>query len=264
MSLTKVESDAQKDQNLLVQGRSLYQLNCATCHGIDLQGQGPFPSLAAVSAKLSRPEALSRVKEGKGQMPAFPHLKKKEQQAIISYLFENKNQKLLTTDSTRHSQPDDTSAAAPSETALKYAHSGYGQFLDEEGYPAVKPPWGTLNAINLNTGELLWKVPLGEYAELTKRGIPPTGTQNFGGTLVTKGGLVFIGGSKDERFRAFDKDTGEILWETLLPAGGYATPSTYEIKRKQYVVIAAGGGGKNATKTGDAFVVFSLPDTTPQ
>jgi quinoprotein glucose dehydrogenase len=123
----------------------------------------------------------------------------------------------------------------------------------------VKPPWGTLNAIDLDAGEIRWSVPLGEFEELTKRGIPRTGTENYGGPIVTAGGLVFIGATKDERFRAFDKKTGRLLWETKLPAGGYATPATYEVNGKQYVVIAA-GGGKMGTKSGDAYVAFALPE----
>ena len=140
-----------------------------------------------------------------------------------------------------------------------YIPTGYFRFVDTEGYPAVKPPWGLLNAIDLNKGEILWQVPLGEYPELSARGIPPTGTENFGGTIVTAGGLVFIGGSKGERFHAFDKSTGKLLWEFKLDAGGYATPCTYMVKDRQYVVIAAGGGGKLGTKSGDAYVAFALP-----
>lgn len=133
------------------------------------------------------------------------------------------------------------------------------QFVDPEGYPAIKPPWGKLNAIDLNSGEIVWQVPLGEYEALTERGIPPTGTDNLGGPIVTAGGLVFIGATKDEKFRAFDADTGEILWETDLPAGGYATPATYQVNGKQYVVISAGGGGLLGTEQSDAFVAFALP-----
>ena len=140
-----------------------------------------------------------------------------------------------------------------------YSHTGYARFLDKNGYPAIKPPWGLLNAIDLNRGEILWQVPLGEYPELTARGIPQTGTENFGGTIVTAGGLIFIGGSKDEKFHAFDKQTGKLLWDFKLDAGGYATPCTYMIKGRQYVVIAAGGGGKLGTKSGDEFVAFALP-----
>lgn len=141
----------------------------------------------------------------------------------------------------------------------EYQLTGYGYFNDDKGYPAIKPPWGMLNAINLATGEYAWQVRLGEYPELTARGIPQTGTENFGGTIVTAGGLVFIGGTKDEKFHAFDKETGKLLWEYKLDAGGYATPCTYMVNGKQYVVIAAGGGGKLRTKSGDSFVAFSLP-----
>jgi quinoprotein glucose dehydrogenase len=137
-------------------------------------------------------------------------------------------------------------------------HNAY-HFSDKDGYPGIKPPWGTLNAVNLNTGEIAWTVPLGVFPELVKQGLPPTGTESFGGAIVTAGGLVFIGGTMDERFRAFDKETGKVLWETQLPAGGYATPSTYRSKGKQYVVIAAGGGGKLGTKSGDSFVAFAVP-----
>ena len=141
----------------------------------------------------------------------------------------------------------------------RYAATGYFQFLDGSGHPAIKPPWGLLNAIDLNKGEFLWRAPLGEYPELAARGIKQTGTENFGGTIVTAGGLVFIGGSKDEMFHAFDKASGKLLWQSKLDAGGYATPCTYTVKGRQYVAVAAGGGGKLGTKSGDAFVAFALP-----
>jgi quinoprotein glucose dehydrogenase len=141
-----------------------------------------------------------------------------------------------------------------------YVTTGYIPFHDHEGYSAMKPPWGILNAINLNTGEFAWRVPLGEHVELTARGVPRTGTETFGGSIVTAGGLVFIAGTKDERIHAFDKKTGELLWEHSLPAGGYATPSTYQVNGRQYIVIAAGGAGKLRTKPGDAFVAFSLQE----
>ncbi len=139
-----------------------------------------------------------------------------------------------------------------------YVTKGYEKFLDHEGYPAIRPPWGVLTAIDLNAGTIAWQVPLGEHPELTARGVPRTGTETFGGSIVTAGGVVFIGGSKDERFHAFDKDTGKLLWEHPLPAGGYATPATYLVGGRQFVVIAAGGAGKPGTKAGDAFVAFSL------
>lgn len=140
-----------------------------------------------------------------------------------------------------------------------YNLGGYLRFLDAENYPALKPPWGNITAIDLNKGEFAWQIVFGEFPELTKRGVPQTGTENFGGTIVTAGGLVFIGGTMDEKFHAFDKTNGKLLWDYKLDAGGYATPSTYMVKGKQYVVIAAGGGGKLRTKSGDSFVVFALP-----
>ncbi len=140
-----------------------------------------------------------------------------------------------------------------------YKNTGYNRFWDPQGYPAITPPWGSLTAINLNTGDFAWQVTLGEFDELTKKGIPPTGSPNLGGSIVTAGGLVFIASTKDEKFRAFDKQTGKILWETKLPAGGYSSPSTYLVDGKQYIIIAAGGGGKMATKSGDYYIAFALP-----
>ena len=157
-------------------------------------------------------------------------------------------------------QPNVTTMTATKDSAAEpFKATGYVRFVDKDGYPAVKPPWGLLNAIDLNKGEILWQVPLGEFSELTARGIPQTGTENFGGTIVTKGGLVFVGGSKDEMFHAFDSSTGKLLWQSKLDAGGYATPCTYMMSGRQYIVIAAGGGGKLRTKSGDAFVAFALP-----
>jgi quinoprotein glucose dehydrogenase len=115
-----------------------------------------------------------------------------------------------------------------------------------------------LNAINLNTGEYVWRTTLGEFPELTAQGIPPTGTENYGGPVVTAGGLIFIAASRDETIRAFDQKTGRVLWQSKLPAGGYATPSTYLVNGRQYVVIAC-GGGKMGTPSGDAYLAFALP-----
>ena len=140
-----------------------------------------------------------------------------------------------------------------------YAFRGFQRWLDREGYPAIKPPWGTLNAVDLNTGEIKWTVPLGEYEELTARGIPQTGTENYGGPVVTAGGVLFIGATADEKIRAFDKETGEVLWEADLPFGGNATPSTYMADGKQYVAISA-GGGKSNRPVGGMLVAFALPD----
>ena len=143
---------------------------------------------------------------------------------------------------------------------VPYTMTGYNRFLDKNGYPGIKPPWGTLNAVDLNKGEILWKVPLGEYPQLVAKGIRNTGAKNFGGPVITAGGVIFIAATPDEKMRAFDKYSGRVLWEYKLPAGGYATPSTYEINGRQYVVIAAGGGGKLGTKYGDSVIAFALPE----
>jgi quinoprotein glucose dehydrogenase len=142
---------------------------------------------------------------------------------------------------------------------ILYTNTGWHRFLDPDGYPAITPPWGQLTAIDLNRTEIVWQIPFGEYPELTAQGHALTGTENYGGPVVTAGGLLFIGATRDEKFRAFDKTTGEILWEFQLPAAGYATPSIYEVDGRQFVVIAA-GGGKLGTRSGDAYLAFALPE----
>ena len=228
-----------KDQAL--SGAQLYQLNnCSMCHGPDRTGVGAFPSLLEISR--SPEEVISLLGTGKGQMPAFSNLTEEQKKNLTDYLF----------------NPTADNEEEPTLGDLRYVHDGWNILADQDGYFGVKPPWGTLNAIDLNEGKILWKVPLGEYPELIEKGLPPTGTQNLGGPLVTKGGLIFIGATRDEKFRAFDKVTGEILWEYHLPAAGHATPSTYEVDGEQYIVIAAGGGGKVGTRSGDAYVAFKL------
>jgi quinoprotein glucose dehydrogenase len=149
---------------------------------------------------------------------------------------------------------------APPPYTPDYRVAAWGQLRDKEGYPGVKPPWGALSAVDLNKGTILWQSVLGAFPELIRRGIPPTGTPNFGGSIVTAGGLVFVGGTMDAKFRAFDKRNGKVLWEYQLDAAAYTTPSTYSVNGKQYIVVAAGGGGQRYTKTGDAFVAFALSD----
>lgn len=159
-----------------------------------------------------------------------------------------------------NNQPNIVTLVEDKGNRYGFRTTGYNKFLDQEGYPAIKPPWGQLSAIDLNKGEILWQSTLGEYPELTARGIPQTGTENFGGTIVTAGGLVFIGGTRDEHFHAFDKSTGKLLWKAKLPAGGYATPSTYAVGDRQFVVIPASGGGKLRTPTADSIVAYALPE----
>ncbi len=243
-------------------GEQVYRQNCIGCHGMNREGNpaASIPSLVDVGTRLSREQTLEVITNGRGVMPPWGFLTPGQRDAVTRFIRGE-------SPPDRH---DDGSApkgpewvtwmpdrrAAP--TPPPYAHTGYNRWLDPEGYPAIKPPWGTLNAIDLNTGEYRWSVPLGEYAELTARGVAPTGTENYGGPLVTAGGVLFIGASRDEYFRAFDPATGRELWKVKLPAGGYATPATYEVDGRQYVVIAC-GGGKMGTKSGDAYVAFALP-----
>ena len=141
---------------------------------------------------------------------------------------------------------------------VKYNMTGYNRFYNKDGYPGIKPPWGTLDAVDLNTRKLLWKVPLGNNNTAQKAGQPQTGTEGYGGPLVTKSGLVFITKSKDARMHAYGKKTGKLLWEAQLPVLGYATPATYVVNGKQYVVIGC-GGGKIGSKSGDPYIAFALP-----
>ena len=240
-------------------GEKVYKTNCAICHGQTRQGNtaGTYPPLLKLEKGLPREITMNIIEKGKGFMPSFNQFSKEKKNALLAFLYDetvqidqgnNVNQNWL-----------DALSKELREFAIPYSHTGYNRFFDQEGYPAVKPPWGTLNAIDLNKGEILWQVPLGEFEELTKRGIPKTGTENYGGPVATAGGLIFIAASKDEYIRAFDKETGMELWKHKLPAGGYATPSVFEVNDQQYVVIAC-GGGKMGTKPGDYYIAFSLPN----
>ena len=231
-------------------GLKIYTTKCMACHGEERKGNPGFPSLVDISKRMKPNDASNILKKGQRNMPAFPDLSEEQMNAVVSFLFDiNKNKTY---------QSKEPIATTSVGKPMRYRIKAYKQLLDQDGYPGIKPPWGTLCALDLNTAEVKWRVPLGEYPALVEKGIRNTGTQLFGGGIVTAGGLVFIGASQDEKFRAFDKETGEILWEYQLPAGGYATPSTYEIDGKQYVVIAAGGGGFQRTKTSDHYIAFTL------
>ena len=235
------------DGGNLLPGEKDYLIHCGACHGLDRKGNAAaqFPSLVDIGKRKTRAEIEQVTKQGGGRMPSYATMPEGKRKAIIDYIL-NEN-------------ADRSGGEAKPDAAPSYAFGGFRRWLDKEGYPAIKPPWGTLNAVDLNTGELKWKVVLGEYPELTARGIPPTGTENYGGPVVTAGGLLFIGATADETFRAFDKETGKLLWKAKLPFGGNATPSTYMVGGRQFVVISA-GGGKSGRPRGGKLVAFALPE----
>ena len=228
-------------------GRVIYESACAQCHGLDKLGIGVAPPLRGLRFRLSDAELARQVRTGTNGMTAFPNMSEPDLKAVTDYL--------LLRD--RTSPPQGSKPERP-----RYSFTGYPRFLDNEGYPANKPPWGTLNCLDLNTGKLVWQVPLGEYPALAAQGVPKTGTENYGGAIVTAGGLLFCSGTRDAKIRAFDKETGAELWSGKLPWVGSAPPATYAIKGRQFVVIASTGnklGQQN--EYGDAYVAFALGET---
>ena len=233
--------------------RGIYLAQCGVCHGETLTGSPPaIPSLVGIGERQSPQLIAATIKSGKGRMPGFPNFSDDQIRALVEFLTSGESKELA--------------SSAPAPAAMKYRFTGYKKFLDPEGYPAVAPPWGTLSAIDLNTGSYIWKIPLGFYPELAAKGMANTGTENYGGPIVTAGGLVFIGATNfDKKFRAFDKATGQLLWEAPLPFAGNATPATYEVNGREYVVIAAGGGKDLNSPSGGVYVAFGLPrDAAPE
>jgi quinoprotein glucose dehydrogenase len=226
-------------------GKELYQSYCAACHKADLTGAPPeFPSLVGIGARSSVDDVEAIVRSGGGRMPGFEQMHEAWRRAIVDYV--------VTGTSTT------VDAARPTPFDLRYSMDGYTRMADPDGFPAIKPPWGTLTAIDMNKAAIAWQVPLGE---IPGSGIPNSGSNNYGGPVVTASGLVFLGATVyDKKFRAFDAATGKVLWETTLPASGTATPAVYEVNGRQFVVIAA-GGGKWGAPSGGSYVAFALPET---
>jgi quinoprotein glucose dehydrogenase len=239
---------------LIHPGAQVYASKCSACHGAERKGNSAsgFPSLVNIGNKFQRDHVLRVVTDGKGMMPAFKTMSESEKKNLIAFLYGDKASEVA--------DKKEIEAKKSSEDKKPvWKISGYTKFLDKDGYPAISPPWGTLNAIDLNTGEIRWKKVYGETPELEAKGIPQTGSESYGGPVVTASGLLFIAGTKDGKFRAYDKTTGELLWETKLPAAAFATPSTYAIDGTQYIVIACGGTKLGAPK-GDSYVAFKLPE----
>ena len=246
-------------------GQALYLEHCASCHRDDRLGTPPqIPSLIGIGQRRTFVDLAALVRQGSGRMPGFPTLSPTGMNAMVQYLMSG--QDTPPPDGRRGAAPGGPGARAEAAASPlinnSFRFTGYRKFLDPDGYPATAPPWGTLTAINLNTGEHAWQVPLGEYPELVAKGMKNTGSENYGGPIVTAGGLVFIGATNyDKKFRAFDKASGALLWETTLAFPGNATPATYEAGGRQFIVIAA-GGAKSRGPSGGTYVAFALPATS--
>jgi quinoprotein glucose dehydrogenase len=241
----------------LSKGGKLFTANCAICHAVDTKNTAltqTYPNLKEVGKRLTYDQISSLLETGRGRMPSFQHIAKEDREAIVHYLLKTEPK----TDDIHQVTAVETKKGRDFPYTPLYQNKGFSQFRDPDNYPAIKPPWGTLNAVDLNTGEYVWKVPLGEYPELAKKRVPTTGTENHGGPVVTAGGLLFIAATYDEKLRAFDSKTGKVVWEYKLPAGGFATPITYTVRGKQYIAIAC-GGTRYDLKPGSKYVAFALP-----
>jgi quinoprotein glucose dehydrogenase len=240
-NITCFRDDDPAPANPPTAGHQVYQSVCIACHGPDMRGIGHAPPLKGLRHRMKEDEFRAVLKNGRNGMPALAFLTDSQVQNLADFLF-------------CRDRP-----ATPPKGKSSWTFSGFSKFTDPQGYPACKPPWGTLNCINLNTGKKAWSVPLGEYDALKAAGVPITGQENFGGAAVTASGLVFVSGTRDKKIRAFDADSGRELWSHVLPFHGTAPPSIYEVAGRQYVVIPATGGGKLGGPTGDTWVAFALP-----
>jgi len=241
---------AEDEDSNLPMGEWVYNKYCISCHqagrkGLEASG---FPSLIDLQLRKEKDEVVNIISQGKGMMTGFPDIPKEELDALLRFLFDQE---------TQHSVAERSSNTTARE--LPYKHTGYNKFLDSNGLPAISPPWGSMHAIDLNSGDYLWSIPFGETPELSEKGIKGTGTENYGGAVVTKNGLLFIGATKDGYFRVFDRHKGDLLWEYKLPAAAFATPAMYEVDGKQYIAIAC-GGEKLGTDKGNQIIAFSLEE----
>lgn len=250
IGMVEVKAEIPKEETYPIAGARLYKQYCMACHGANREGAGNYPTLIGVNKKYNEKSFVELLSAGRRMMPAFNNLSAEEATAITSFVLEAK-----TLQKKKFTAPV---VKIDSFLKLPYNITGYHKFLSKEGYPAIKPPWGNLTAVNLNTGEIAWRSVLGEDAEFLKKGIV-TGTENYGGPIVTKSGLIFIAATRDGKFRAFSKKSGKLIWETMLPVPAFSTPAMYEAGGRQYIVLTC-GGGKLGKKSGDYYIAFSLPE----
>lgn len=240
-------ASASNKTNLVSAGQQIYNIHCSGCHGADLKGNAAsgYPDLSTISQTKTAMYVHQIITNGKAMMPAFPSVTGQAQQQLVDYLFKAEKKEAMSSNNIN-------------ATIDSYKHSGYKKFLDDKGLPAIAPPWGTLTAIDLNTGDRLWQVPLGITPGLPNQDKNPTGCENYGGAIVTENGLLLIAATKDGMFRAFNRFSGKLLWQVQLPAASFATPSMYQIDGKQYIVLAC-GGEKLGTPKGNKVIAYSLP-----
>jgi quinoprotein glucose dehydrogenase len=260
--LKKIEPQkGASNQTDFKQGMVFYTNYCMSCHGEDKNGQEPdYPSLVGLEINMERKEVLSKIKQGGGKMPGFASVVSGKEDAIIAYLFGQEDKEFAREEASIKEIQNNKTAnkEAEPDTLTRYLNlTAYGHFRDAQGRPSIKPPWGTLNAINLNTGDYEWRIPVGNYSNLQGKDAPETGTGGSAGPIVTAGGLVFLGGTKDKKLRAFNKATGELLWETTLPAIATSTPSTYFSGGKQYLALSVAG---NEEEPGGYIIAYALPE----
>jgi quinoprotein glucose dehydrogenase len=262
-TMKKVVENETSNLSVFNQGKALYSTYCVSCHMPDKNGdESGNPSLLAIETRLSREDALNKIKRGGGKMPSFASVIAGKEEAIISYLFDKESsaarpsrEQSFLKEIQENELANKSGIITPKED--KYLNlTAYGQFLDNQRRPGIKPPWGQLHAINLNTGEFEWSVTLGNQPEGQLPGAAETGASGSAGPLLTKGGLLFIGSTRDRKFRAFDQKTGEKIWETTLPGIANANPSTYWSKGKQYIAISVGGDADNPA---GYIITFALP-----
>jgi quinoprotein glucose dehydrogenase len=243
------------------EGKALYLRYCANCHGRDRNGDEPlFPSLRNLKDKVNENIARAKITKGSGRMPAFGNILQGKEEAILSFLYEKRESKPAAGESDvfeiHNNRVAIQDVAQPDTTPLYLNMTAFSHWYDPEGKPSITPPWGMLTAINLNTGDFEWQVPVGNIPELRQEGAPETGMEGYGGPIVTAGGLVFIGGTRDRKFRAFDKESGALLWETTLPGVANATPCTYMADGKQFVAVSVSGYPENPA---GCIMAFAMP-----
>ncbi|HEY4937049.1 MAG TPA: PQQ-binding-like beta-propeller repeat protein [Puia sp.] len=248
LQMLDINNKSKANENYGTAGERLFIQNCMSCHGADHKGTGNYPSILDENKKMDKDQFVQFISAGRRMMPAFTFLKPEDKEAIAAYVL---NIKADQKKPFHHERSD-----LEKFRQVPYTISGYNKFLTKTGLPALSPPWGTLTAIDLNSGDVKWKTVLGNN-DSAFAGRPQTGTENYGGPVITAGGLLFIAATKDGKFRAFNRRTGSLLWETQLPNAGFATPAVYEMNGKQFVVIAC-GGGKLHTESGDSYVAFAL------